>query len=58
MEHYNFGPNVIYLVGILILYYIVLNIYIYIHILCIIKKGQRIQEGQFLKSALNLVLIP
>ena len=31
MEHYNFGPNVIYLVGILILYYIT-YIYIYIYI--------------------------
>ena len=59
MEHQNFGPNVIYLVGILILYYIVLNIYIYIHtyIMYYKKRQQRIQEGQFLKSALNLVLI-
>ena len=32
MEHSNFGPNVIYLVGILILYYIIL------YILCIIKN--------------------
>ena len=56
MENYNFGTNVIYFVGILILYYIKYK-YIILYIMYYKKRQQRTQEGQCLKNALNLVLI-
>ena len=57
LQQKNFGPNVIYVAGILILYYIKYRYTIILFIMYYKRRHRRIQEGPIFKSTSNLLLI-